>query len=241
MQGEPPIRKLRHNRVTTWVLAGASLVLLAFAYALLGLRVDNTIHDADVQAINQLALGTRCDRPMSDFAGELDCVQAVQRAVQAIGRSACAAKVVPIEPSDLLQRGYACCYERARFIEKALRHHGFQTRHVFLIEPFQGWSIANMLPLGQASHAATEVLTRRGWMGVDSIEAFILVDGAGMPVDYRTAISSATLRSRMKPQDFYERRLDIIHGLYSRHGQFFGPPLPGPEFALEELRWNFTN
>lgn len=222
-----------------WVAVLTVLSLMALAYALMGLKVDNTVHQADIDAIHELNLGVACEKSEAAFERELACIRSIQHAVQAIGRSACTEKGLPIEPSNVLARGYACCYERARFIEKALRHHGFATRHVFLIEPVGGWSITNMLPLGQASHAATEVLTSRGWMGVDSIEPFILIDAGGLPYDYRASRTSAYLRTQMKPADFYARDLDIIHGLYSRHGYFFGPNLPGPEFAVEELRWNF--
>lgn len=226
------------NRLT-WAFASLVVALFAGIYAALALNVDNTVTHEDVKAIEQLELGAICTLRSPDFLQEVGCIKAIQRQVQAIGRSECSAKGMPIEPADVLQRGYACCYERARFIEKALRHHGFETRHVFLIEPVGGWSITNMLPLGQASHAATEVLTSRGWMGVDSIEPFILMDATGKPYDYAMSRTSIQLRSQMQPKDFYDRHLNIIHGLYSRHGQFFGPNLPGPEFALEELHWNF--
>lgn len=234
------MRASRRSSRLRWVAAIIAAALAAVAYGGLGLRVDNSIRPSDVAAIDQLNVGANCTPIGNDFPRQVACVRAIQLAVQSIGQSACAAKGMSIEPPDMLQRGYGCCYERARFIEKALRHHGFQTRHVFLIEPAWGWSMTNMLPLGQASHAATEVLTSRGWMGVDSIEPFILIDADGRPYDYRMSRTSVPLRAHMKPSDFYARDLDVIHGLYSRHGYFLGPNVPGPEFALEELRWNFA-
>jgi len=37
----------------------------------------------------------------------------------------------------------------------------------------------------------------------------------------------------------FDRNPDIIYGMYSRHGYSFSPNLPGPEFALKELKYNF--
>ena len=45
--------------------------------------------------------------------------------------------------------------------------------------------------------------------------------------------------SFMEPYAFYDQDVDVIYGLYSRHGGFHGKQLPGPEYVLSELLWNF--
>lgn len=144
-----------------------------------------------------------------------------------------------IEPSEFLQRNFGCCFDRARFIEKASRHYGFETRHVFLIQPYEGLSITNFLPLGQSSHATSEVYTSRGWLGVDSNEPFILLSKGGSPTTYGNAINNLDSFPLMSPRNFFVSELDVIYGLYSRHGNFHGKNFPGPEYVFSEILLNW--
>jgi hypothetical protein len=208
------------------------------AYAVLGLQVDNGLTPEDRGAIARLSVDDACARAKGDFDGEILCLTAIQSAVQAIGTTECAGMGDIVEPAEFLRRNHGCCTDRARFVEKAARSFGFQTRHLFLIKPARGLSITNMFPLGQSSHATTEVLTSRGWLGVDSNEPFILVTPDGEPMTYRRAIESGTFTEVMRPKRFFAGDLDILYGLYSRHGMFHGPKLPGPEFVFSELLQN---
>lgn len=40
---------------------------------------------------------------------------------------------------------------------------------------YKGLSITNILPLAQSSHAVSEIHTSKGWLGVDSLEPFMLL------------------------------------------------------------------
>lgn len=207
-----------------------------FSYAL---SVDNSITSEDELAIKSLELASVCENISGYYDKEVLSLLAIQSSVQSIGEVRCAVASDIVEPSDFLRRNYGCCFDRARFIEKASRYFGFETRHVFLIQPYKGLSIFNYLPLRQYTHATSEILTSRGWLGVDSNEPFILLSERGTPITYQNAINNIDAFRQMTPQNFYTEELDLIYGLYSRHGNFHGKNFPGPEYVLSELLWNW--
>ena len=209
-------------------------------YATLGLSVDNAITSNDVEAILSLEVDEPCINSNGLYETELECLISIQAAVQDIGGKECAENTSDIiEPSNFLKRNYGCCFDRARFIEKAARYYGYETRHIFLIRPKYSLSLTNFLPLKQSSHATSEILTVNGWLGVDSNEPFILTDSHNTPHTYHYAIENLDQFPNMSPYFFYEWELDLIYGLYSRHGNFHGKNFPGPEFVFSELKWNF--
>ncbi len=222
-----------------------SVLFLGVIYFLFALQVDNNITESDRIAIETLDVEDVCNHTNETFSREIDCISKIQSAVQSIGKKKCAGKLDIIEPSEFIKRGYGCCFDRSRFIEKAANYYGFKTRHVFLIKPTLDLSLTNILPLGQESHATSEVLTSKGWLGVDPNESFTLLDEQQVPHTYETYLKSPylksilNLRSTIAPVDFYMGSLDIIYGLYSRHGFFHGVKLPGPEFVYSEIKYNF--
>lgn len=223
------------------------IVTLIFTFMLYvnnALIVDNSLTIKDKSAIKALDVSDICSQRIGlEFYEEIECLASIQKAVQGIGKNNCAQKIDIIEPYEFLKRGYGCCFDRARFIEKAARYFGYETRRVFMIQPKYGASFTNTLPLGQASHAASEVLTIKGWIGIDSNEPFLLLDKHGNPKTYRLALDSIDEFPMMVPRTFFVEKsvvkdFDIIYGLYSRHGNFHGKNLPGPEFVISELLWN---
>ena len=138
---------------------------------------------------------------------------------------------------EVLKRGFACCFERARFIDKASRYFRFETRHVFLIQPFKGLSVTNFMSLRQVTHASSEIYTSRGWIGVDSNDLFMLLSESGLPSSYTNAIYNLDAFTMLAGK-FYNVELNVIYGLYSRYGNFFGKNFPGPEYVFKELLWN---
>lgn len=228
-------------RLTTKVLIGVSVAGVLFTlYVWLGLSVDQTLTEDDKIAIQTLKLDGECEGVVGEFSKEISCVSEIQKRVQSIGGTECAAKGDNIEPLSFLERGYGCCFDRARFIEKTARYYGFETRHIFLIVPYKGYSVLNFLPLGQASHATSEIMTSKGWMGVDSNEPFILLrEGDFLPRTYEFALSSKQFSDVMEPKKFFKKDFDVIVGLYSRHGFFHGKNFPGPELSFSEFIQNF--
>lgn len=203
--------------------------------------VDNAITESDKRAISQLGPMIECAKT-EDFKSELNCVQAVQNSIRnLIPDQTCPSITndLRIEPESFIKRGYGCCYSRARFTEKALRFYGFKTRRV-AIHVDGPYGIPGTLMLKTASHATTEVLTSRGWMGVDSNEPFILITRSGQPLTFKNFKSHREeLEQNPIPESFYQHEYTVVYGLYSRHGKFYGAPLPVPEFIFNELINNF--
>ena len=127
-------------------------------------NVDAQVTPSDVQAIRAI-VGDHQPRDGTQ-ARDLAIIRHVQRAVLDVAPLDTGIPYnQPREPADLLRSGAGLCYDRSRTIEKALRHAGFATRHVFL------WR------RGYGSHAVSDVLTVDGWLRVDSNEAWVSVDG----------------------------------------------------------------
>lgn len=208
-------------------------------YLMFALSVNNSLTNNDINAIKSLGLELECRNTEEEFDREISCILAIQKAVQSIENEKCALANEVIEPSEFLQRNYGCCYDRARFIEKSARYFGFETRRVFLIKPVYGISLANLLPLGQISHGTSEIFTSKGWMGVDSVKPFILTNHIQEPVTFRSAINQIDEYNILKPDIFFTGEIDVIYGLYSRHGNFHGRNFPGPEYVFSELLMNF--
>ena len=219
--------------------AVAIAIISSLIYALLALTVDNQITLDDEQAIQSLGVDDKCVNSIGSYEAEVQCLISIQAAVQAIGEQRCGPASDLIEPSEFLRRNYGCCVDKARFIEKAARYYGYETRHIFLIQPKYSYSLTNFLPLNQASHATSEILTVNGWLGVDSNEPFVLIGADNSPETYRDAIDNLEKFPKMVPQEFFQERTDVIYGLYSRHGNFHGMNFPGPEFVYSELKWNW--
>lgn len=222
-------------------LAAAALLIALLLYVVLAGSVSKALSPRDLRAIASL----RATEPCSDlvtFERELGCVRFIQRSVQTrVPDMRCADNGEPIEPMDFLERGYGCCFDRARFMAKALERYGLPTRHLSLHDGSGHGVLAYAVP-GVRSHATTEVLTARGWMGVDANEPFILLTRDGRPVTYAQlrSIPWASLVQSPTPREFYARPLLVTYGLYSRHGRFHGVDLPAPEINYPEfIRHNF--
>jgi hypothetical protein len=225
------------RKVLNWALA--LTFLLSFAYVLQTGSISKAITPADLSAIERLGVEKACS-VRADFSSEIACIKAVQNSIRVLVPDlTCAPKGVLIEPYNFLTRGYGCCYDRARFTAKALSHFGFETRHAAIYDG-DAYGLWGLLVPRIASHASTEVKTSKGWLGVDSVEPFLLMTAGGEVLTYRNFKSRRTeIRDPVRPDDFYRRDLIVVYGLYSRNGKFHGlNPVPVPEFNLRELIYN---
>jgi hypothetical protein len=138
--------------------------------------------------------------------------------------------------------GCGVCHDRSRVIEKILRDAGFDTRHVFILSLGSRSTLEALLVPGLRSHAVTEVLTAKGWLVVDSNDPWISIDAQGNPESI-TRIETLGIAHRIRwyegpPNSIYTQPFVAIHGLYSRHGQFYPPYAPVPNVNFHELLAN---
>jgi hypothetical protein len=215
-----------------------AVAILGVSYVYFAGSVDKTLTRADIDAISKLSVNDVCAN-LSAFQQQIDCIRAIQTSIRTlVPNFKCAAKGTTIEPLQFIERGFGCCYDRARFTEKALSHFGFQTRHVAIYERDERGLLGLLIPQ-TGSHATTEVKTLKGWMGVDSNQPFILITTDDNVLTYRDFKKYLPkLKYAVAPAGFYKKNLIVIYGLFSRHGMFHGPNLPTPEFNLRELLYN---
>lgn len=231
------------NMIKKLVIASLIVTFLGFLHLFFN-QVSQELSDNDLIAIKQIQNRLDCD-DLSNFKGEFACIDSVQKAILFISPNnicptddCCPLKGELIEPLTFINRGWGCCFDRSRFNEKLLKYLGFQTRHVFIISKKYS-SFLNFVPLNQSSHAASEVKTSLGWMGIDSNTSTKLFDGQNRVFTYKEAIKNKKMKKKLVPKYIFLDEPDVIYGLYSRHGYSYAPKIPGPEFNINEIKYNF--
>lgn len=214
------------------------MLAISLVYVYFAGSVDKSITSDDIAAIHQLEINQTCNK-RSSFQDEVACIKSVQNAIRTlVPNIQCAQRGEKIEPRHFILRGHGCCYDRARFTEKALTYYGYETRHVALYDLESHGLFGSFVP-GIDSHATTEVKTSTGWMGVDSNEPFVLIVNDKQAFTYKNLKTNLQYSTHgIEPKAFYNRNLIVVYGLYSRHGMFHGVNLPVPEFNLKELLYN---
>jgi hypothetical protein len=148
------------------------------------------------------------------------------------------------EPKDLYEAKTGLCFDRSRVIEKILRYSGFETRHISIYSTVStGSAIKSLITPGVSSHAVTEVLTRDGWLVVDSNDPWVSTDKDNQPVPIeliqRSLKDSIPMHwSAEPPTDIYVRPFTFIYGLYARHGRYYPPYNIVPDVHYGELVQN---
>lgn len=133
------------------------------------------------------------------------------------------------EPKELFEAKTGLCYDRSRVIEKLLGFSGFKTRHVAIYSKGKtGSAITAIITPGVTSHAVTEVLTKYGWLVVDSNAPWVSTDSNNQPLSIENIQLQAETSARIKwnrepPSDIYSKPFTFVYGLYSRHGDFYPP------------------
>ena len=202
--------------------------------------VKTHLQPSDVTVIESLNLDAHC-KEMSSFEQELNCIHHIQLAQhRTVPDTRCSDNSLSQEPADFIERGHGCCFSRSRLIEKTLTHYGFAVRHLSLHNlsvPVIGY----LMPV-KDSHSSTEVLTRKGWMYVDSNRPFYLVTHAGEPLDIQRFMQGDywdLVVTRPAPEKFFKQKPTVFYGLYSRHGGFYEPYLPVPDIDWAQIPHNF--
>ena len=208
-------------------------------YIFFSINVSKKISKQDLEAITALKVGYSCSN-INSYQDELNCIKNIQLSQFSLVKNIkCRGYFIEVGSTEFLSANTGCCFDRARLMEQALRYYGFKVRHVHL-HKVDDLGFFNLLVPRTNSHATNEVYTSKGWIGVDSNEPFILMDEKDNPLTYYNAIEKGIIKKFSK-EDFYEVPLIYIIGLYSRHGTFFKPYLPGfPEINFYDLFHNFN-
>ncbi|MEW5737175.1 MAG: transglutaminase domain-containing protein [Thermodesulfobacteriota bacterium] len=227
-----------------------ALVLVAlaalFAYVFHS-RVKNGLTPADIAALRIAAANLHLAPIPADagYASQIALIGEAQKAVLSLApKNDGIPEGSPREPADLFAQGSGLCYDRSRSLEKLLRYLGFSTRHVSVYTaPQNGWAYSGLFRGGTPSHAVSEVLTRKGWLLLDSNAPWMALTAAGDPMSARAMAQDAEKHS-IAWQDpginpIFRKRFVYIYGLYSRHGRFYPPYNPVPDINWPELAENF--
>jgi hypothetical protein len=184
------------------------------------------------------------------FENEIKTIRAIQDSILA---KTPVQKRIPLntarEPENLYHSQNALCGDRSRFMDKALREAGFETRFVFLYmtssirSPFMAF--LSMDKGHVKSHAVVEVLTRKGWMVVDSVERWISLDASGNVLSIEDIQNDPNIKNiEWDPENqgkiyfILNDSFAYLYGLYSRHGRFYEPYTPIPDINWPEFFLN---
>jgi len=209
-------------------------------YCYASIRVTKATTNDDHEITKLLNIDKECSNP-NTYQKEIICIKSIQQSqLNLIEDTNCRGKFINLGSLEVINKNSACCFDRSRITEQALQIYGFKVRHVHLnLTDKRGFF--NLLVSGSDSHAVTEVLTSKGWLGVDSNEPFILQDKDNFPNTYKQAIHNGVINMHTD-NHFYKKPLTYVIGLYSRNGTFFQPYLPFvPEINIKDFFGNFFN
>ena len=229
---------------------------LFLVLAIYNVRTDITVEDKIyIRRILQDA-GTRADIPgaRKDFSAEINTILAIQNsAFVTAPETSLLPKDQPREPKDLYHAKTAYCSDRARYIDKALRLYGFETRYASLYQKMPGKNFFQIMLTrthdGTQSHALVEVKTSKGWLVVDTRNRWISLDIHNDPVSLVALENFAEMQrwpqwsplSKEKKYALLERPFYILYGFYSRHGRFYPPYTPNiPDIDYSQFLLNLT-
>ena len=239
---------MRRLRATPVRVACALILLLGVAVAGWH-QVNDSVTPEDARYIQRFLAGIPPVGAVSvrQYPEELQFIGRVQDAVLRIAPlNEPIPKDSPREPRDLYEAHRGLCYDRSRAIEKILRYSGFQTRHIAIYAIAPNSSAAHaLLTRGTPSHAVTEVLTRRGWLVVDSNDRWLSLDASNTPVPMQTIRAAAVGTAHpawitAPPNEIYLHPFTFVYGLYSRNGHLYAPYDFIPDVAYGELIDNLS-
>jgi len=209
------------------------LIVAMIAAVLKYSEVDDVLQPEDIPPLTQI-LGASSSWPVSAAPPESwDAQRArIQRTVQLVLAAAPQRQHIPEgrtrEPADVIRNGGGVCYDRSRLLEKALQFQGFRIRHVALYRQVPGMNrLQAVFTTRTMSHAVSEVLTQRGWMVIDPIDAWLALDAKQDPLSIAQLAARATGPDRLawsgQASSFFDKPFLRVYGLYSRHGMFYPP------------------
>lgn len=138
------------------------------------------------------------------------------------------------------------CYDRALLMEKLFARLGFQTRHAFVLFRGDGspTRMTDIFSSKLPSHALIEVKTAKGWMVIDTQDAWMGLDENQNPLTlgalrnkWRSGEQLNLTQNHKIPAHlstiYQEGHFRFLYGLYSRHGGF----LPHRPWVTQLRKW----
>lgn len=239
-------RTVRFRRLTLAALAASGLIAVIVAHDIPVSVTADDRHYAPLILADAGYDGTYAEggKP-AHFEGEIRAIVAVQDAVLKLAPKN---EAIPFErtrePKDLYELRYGLCFDRSRAIEKLLGWLGFETRHVAIYSTKERSALGALLTPQSPSHAVSEVLTQKGWMVVGSNHRWIGLDAKRNPVSVTDLQRKGVAAGRWAPESrdpinaIFKDPFVHIRGLYSRHGFFYPPYTPVPDYSLRQLSSN---
>ena len=235
---------------------GGLLVLISTGFLLIAIHnVPKTITKEDADYIYKISDSLGYDwqgvKKHENFEDEIADIRTIQSAVL---------KLTPVqkqipnyhtrEPKDLYELRYAQCSDRSRVMDKMLRLAGFESRVASIYDTSNtGSALQSLLTTDKnlvRSHSMVEVKTSKGWVMVDTNDLWLGLDQDMQPVSLEKWQSHVHDKkwqwNRGNTGDIYPlmtKDFTYIYGLYSRHGKFYAPYTPIPDYNFGELLQNF--
>lgn len=233
-----------NKKQSVFILSIAFLVICAVV-VLSYHAVDNSLTEEDRQYI-PMYLSDVIPLPENPtYRDQLGFIISVQRSVLNIApRNDGLPFAQKREPKELYVAKTGLCYDRSRVIEKILRYSGFETRHISIYSKEKTDSaIKSLFTPGVSSHAVTEVLTKNGWLIVDSNAPWVSTDTNNQPLSIDTIQLNVENSAHVKwgkepPTSIYVKPFVFVIGLYSRHGNFYPPYNFIPDINYSEFVQN---
>ena len=223
-------------------------VLPIIIYIFKAINVSKEITENDRKVIKSMIIDNSCKK-LNSFESEIKCIEKIQETQSLIGiNNDCRTGIINVEPMEFINENYGCCYDRARLTEKMLSYYGFKNRRIALYDLGKLGFLSLIIP-NIDSHAAVEVKTKRGWLGIETNfyksndKNFLLIDENLKPYTFKNVINNSnSLLSKFdfKTNEIYKSKNTItIKGLYSRHGRFHYPYFPFLEINFNDFLNNF--
>jgi len=235
-----------------FALISSVLLFLCTVFVLYYHAVDNSLTKEDRKYI-PFYLNDVIPLPENPtYKDELTFIISIQRSVLTIvPRYKGIPRGQKREPKELYISKTGLCYDRSRVIEKILRYSDFKTRHVSIYMTTEtGSKIRSLITPGVGSHAVTEVLTKRGWLIVDSNAPWVSTDKNDQPIPLEyinlSIENSLPIKWNKEPPlrapgvpSIYVQPFTFVYGLYSRHGYYYPPYNFVPDINYGEFFQNY--
>lgn len=185
------------------------------------------------------------------FSDQIQSIQLLQQAVLDYSTySQPIPKNTTREPLDFINAKTVNCFDRARFLDKAFRFLGYESRYVsaYLTE-HTGSLIKSLITNNKKlvrSHALLEVKTVKGWVAVGTVHDWIglTADHQTISLDQSHYQENGLININWHPENtenpywILQTSYAPVYGLYSRHGRYYPPFTFIPDFNLYELLYN---